>query len=107
MNNAQEVAKTIKNELQKQGKSVSDMLEFCQLSKNTLSSMSTRGSWIASDSLAKIADYLDVSVDDLLGREKGIAPDDKIRSDLIAKVKGLSVPQAQRLLDLLEAMGAE
>lgn len=44
------------------------MLEDCELSKNTLSSMQSRGSWLQANSLAKIADYLDCSVDYLLGR---------------------------------------
>lgn len=44
------------------------MLEDCELSKNTLVSMNTRGSWIQANSLAKIADRLDCSVDYLLAR---------------------------------------
>lgn len=53
--------------------STSDMLHELGLSKNTLSSMNSRGSWIASDSLAKIADYLGVSTDYLLGRSDNIS----------------------------------
>lgn len=44
------------------------MLEQCNLSKNTLSSMLSGGSTPKSENLAKIADYLDCSVDYLLGR---------------------------------------
>lgn len=44
------------------------MLSECGLNKNTLSSMLSRGSWLQANSLAKIADYLDCSVDYLLGR---------------------------------------
>lgn len=47
---------------------IADMLNDCELNKNTLSSMSSRGSWIQANNLAKIADYLDCSVDYLLGR---------------------------------------
>ena len=47
---------------------ITDMLNSCELSKNALSSMKSRGSWIQSNNLAKIADYLDCSVDYLLGR---------------------------------------
>lgn len=50
------------------GISVKDLLESCELNKNTLSSMTSRGSWLQANSLAKIADYLDCSVDYLLGR---------------------------------------
>ena len=45
-----------------------DMLSELDLNKNTLSSM-YRGSMIKADSLARIADYLDCSVDSLLGRD--------------------------------------
>ena len=44
------------------------MVENCNLSKNTLSSMLSGGSTPKSENLAKIADYLDCSVDYLLGR---------------------------------------
>ena len=45
-----------------------DLLSTCNLSKNTLSSMLSGGSTPKSENLAKIADYLDCSVDYLLGR---------------------------------------
>lgn len=47
---------------------IKDMLSDCELSKNALSSMLSRGSWLQANNLAKIADYLDCSVDYLLGR---------------------------------------
>lgn len=47
---------------------VKTMLEDCGLNKNVLSSMQSRGSWLQSNSLAKITDYLNCSVDYLLGR---------------------------------------
>lgn len=47
---------------------IKDMLVDCNLSKNTLSSMQSGGSTPKSENLAKIADYLDCSVDYLLGR---------------------------------------
>lgn len=47
---------------------IKDMLDECGLSKNALSSMLSRGSWLQANNLAKIADYLDCSVDYLLGR---------------------------------------
>ena len=45
-----------------------EMLQQIGLAKNTLSSMSSRGSWIQANSLGMIADYLKCSVDYLLGR---------------------------------------
>lgn len=58
----------IKLRAKENGISVKTMLEDCGLNKNTLSSMQSRGSWLQSNNLAKIADYLDCSVDYLLGR---------------------------------------
>lgn len=56
------------------------------------------------DVLVKIAEYLDVSVDHLLGIQKKNAPDDAVRSALICKVIQMSDSQAERLLALLESM---
>ncbi|MDE6762242.1 MAG: helix-turn-helix transcriptional regulator [Oscillospiraceae bacterium] len=47
--------------------SLKNILENCNLDSNTFSHM-LHGKAIAFDSLAKIADYLDCSVDYLLGR---------------------------------------
>ena len=44
------------------------MLNACEINKNALWSMKSRGSWLHANNLAKIADYLDCSVDYLLGR---------------------------------------
>lgn len=62
------VVQRIKDSARQKGIKTSEMLIACELSKNALSSMSSRGSWIQANSLAKIADYLNVSVDYLLGR---------------------------------------
>lgn len=58
----------IKSLAKQKGFKISDMLNSCELSKNALSSMQSRGSWLQANNLAKIADYLDCSVDYLLGR---------------------------------------
>lgn len=58
----------IKSQAKIKGKKTTEMLEHFGLNKNMLSSMNTRGSWIQADNLAKFADYLDCSVDYLLGR---------------------------------------
>ena len=67
MNNSQEVMKTIKMIAKEQGKPLGKMLEDCGLSKNALSSMSS-GYLPRTENLVKIADYLDISVDYLLGK---------------------------------------
>lgn len=67
MYESRDIAERIKLTAKAQQVKIKTMLEECQLSKNTLSSMLSGGSLPKSDTLAKIADYLDVSVDYLLG----------------------------------------
>ena len=61
------VAETIKRIAKSKDIQLKDMLIELQLNKNTLSNM-YKGSMLKGDSLARIADYLDCSVDYLLGR---------------------------------------
>lgn len=68
MNTSRETAQLIKYVAKERKVVVKAMLDDLNLNKNTLSSMTSRGSWLQADSLAKIADYLDCSVDYLLGR---------------------------------------
>lgn len=62
-----EIAKNIKKVARAKKLQLKDMLVAADLGRNTMSNM-YRGSMIGADSLAKIADYLDCSVDYLLGR---------------------------------------
>lgn len=57
----------IKSRAKTQKVIIKDMLTDCDLGSNTMSAL-YHGKSIAFDSLAKIADYLDCSVDYLLGR---------------------------------------
>ena len=68
MYEANYIAQRIKYIAKKEKVQLKIMLEECNLSKNTLSSMLSGGSTPKSENLAKIADYLNVSVDYLLGR---------------------------------------
>jgi len=68
MHNSQEVATTIKNFAKSKKIAIGTMLTDCCLSKNTLSSMQSGGYLPRTETLGKIADYLDCSVDYLLGR---------------------------------------
>ena len=68
MYNSLQLANSIKSSAKSKGVSIGEMLKSCELSINTMSNLN-HGKSIAFDSLAKIADYLDVSVDYLLGRE--------------------------------------
>ncbi len=66
MYNSNNVAERIKNLAKKQGISMKKLLEDVGLGFNTMANMKT--SMPKSDNLARIADYLDCSVDYLLGR---------------------------------------
>jgi len=66
MHNSQEVANTIKLLAKKKGIPVKRILEDTGLNYNLMTHM--RNSMPKADNLAKIADYLDCSVDYLLGR---------------------------------------
>lgn len=68
MYEAKKIAERIKMLSKSKNIVLKTMLDECDLSKNTLSSMLSGGSTPKSENLAKIADYLDCSVDYLLGR---------------------------------------
>ena len=65
--NPPDVVNIIKSRAKKKGVTIGEMLTAAGLGINTLSHMN-HGKAIAFDSLARIADYLDCSVDYLLGR---------------------------------------
>jgi len=63
MYNTNKTVERIKLVAKQKNLKISDMLN-----ENALWSMKSRGSWLHANNLAKIADYLDCSVDYLLGR---------------------------------------
>ena len=67
MYDSHNIATTIKTIAKEKNIVIKQMLSDCGLGSNTMSAM-YHGKSIASDSLARIADYLDCSVDFLLGR---------------------------------------
>ena len=67
MYDPEKIADSIKNRAKERNIQMKDMLLDLGLNKNTLSTM-YNGSMLKGDSLARIADYLDCSVDYLLGR---------------------------------------
>lgn len=67
MYDSQEITKRIKNQCRQKGIPLGEMLSSCGLGINTISKMS-KGTDILTLNFAKIADYLDCSVDYLLGR---------------------------------------
>ena len=68
MNNPHETADVIKSTAKSRKVSISKLLSDCELNKNALYTMQSSGYFPRVEALAKIADYLNVSVDYLLGR---------------------------------------
>lgn len=79
MYNSQDVATKIKELSKSKNITVKQLLEDVGLGFNTMSNMRT--SMPKADNLAKIADYLDVSVDYLLGRTDNFHSSDKEQSE--------------------------
>ena len=70
MYNSQEVADNIKREAKNKNIKLGTMFDDIDVTNNTLHNM--KRSYPSIETLAKIADYLDCSLDDLLGRKKKI-----------------------------------
>lgn len=68
MRSSQELAIAIKTIAKSKNITIKQMLTDCALSINTLSSMQSGGYYPRLEAIARIADYLDCSVDYLLGR---------------------------------------
>lgn len=68
MHSSQMVALTIKKFAKSKNIKIGDMLSECNLNKNTLATMQGRGYLPSAETICKIADYLDCSVDYLYGR---------------------------------------
>ena len=58
----------IKEQCKKQGITVKALLEKCEMNRNTIYDLEKRAVFPGCDKLSRIADYLDCSVDYLLGR---------------------------------------
>lgn len=82
MKNTQIVAERIKIQAKRKGVSVKKMLENCELGVNTVIKMAN-GTDIVSQNLLKIANYLDCSVDYLLGRTDNPNPEVDFNKSLI------------------------
>ena len=111
MYNPADVAQRIKDLAKHRNISVKQMLDDCELNKNVLSTMSARGSMPKTDNIARMADYLDCSVDYLLGRsdapEKtatGTPGAEEIDSVIIEKFSHLSEADKAMVIDLIERL---
>lgn len=99
--NSANIADAIKIRAKERGIPLKQVLEACELGDNTISHM-RHGRMIATDSLARIADYLDCSVDSLLGREKFSPP--PWVGELNAKLARLTPENAARLEGYLDSL---
>lgn len=89
MYNAAEIATKINQLLKEKQLSQKDMLKNCNLSKNAISSMMSRGSMLRADNLARIADYLDCSIDYLMGRTHFMKKNTSFPNELADKFNSL------------------
>ncbi len=69
MKNTQIIAENIKIQVQKQHTTIKKLLKDCSLGPNTVSKIAS-GADVTTQTIYKIADYLNCSVDYLLGREE-------------------------------------
>ncbi len=80
------------------------MLSDCELSINTLASMQSGGHYPRVEALSRIADYLGVSVDYLLGRESGADEGEDAAAAMFARLKpefqDIVLNQIRQLLEL-------
>ena len=108
MYNSQEIVKIIKMKAKKKNKPVGKMLEECELSKNALSSMQS-GYLPRIENLVKIADYLDISVDYLLGRTEKSSSSELTENEqeLLSIFAKLTPEQQNRLIGRAEAMAEQ
>ena len=106
MYNPQLFSDNIKLCAKNNGTNIKALLSDCELGKNTVGKIAS-GTDIGIQTVVKIADYLGVSVDYLLGRENKNSAPDEIRSAIINRVYAMSDEQAKKLLDLLESLVSE
>lgn len=99
MYNSEKLAKRIKERAKEEEITIKELLEECDLGKNTISDLN-HGKSIAFDSLAKIADVLECSVDFLLGRNLIYPRNEKEERDeeRLTKIYSLLTEEGQRTL---------
>jgi len=99
--NSEKIADLIRDTAKNKNIVIKTMLLDCGLGSNAISNL-RHGKFIASDSLAKIADYLDVSVDLLLGRNTTHCDEDE--SKLLKAYRKLEAVQKGKLLERAETL---
>lgn len=99
------IAETIKIVAKSKGIQIKDMLSDLGLGLNTLQNMKT--SMLKADSLAKIADYLGVSVDFLLGRKSCASELTENEAAIVAVFKNLTETQQGELIGRAKLMAEQ
>lgn len=79
------------------------MLSECDLNVNLLSTMQSGGFFPRLEAITKIADYLDCSVDYLLGRTSCMqeSPEDDLKREFLAVFDELSFTEKVEVIELL------
>lgn len=99
MNSPKELANVIKKRAKSLNISISTLLSNCELSRNTLSSMQSGGYYPRIEAIYKIAEYLNCSIDYLLGRTDVLNVNKK-RTDVFFTPENLYTLRKQRGLTL-------
>lgn len=101
VNTSQEIAETIKNKASEQKVKLGAMLSDVGVSESTLRNMKNLGCMPSVETLAKIANYLGCSLDELIGTEKN-APADR-RSNFKTMIDKLSDQDFEQVEALVKA----
>lgn len=101
VNTSQEIAETIKAKASEQKIKLGTMLSDVGVAESTLRNMKNLGCMPSVETLAKIADYLGCSIDELTGTQKK-APADR-RSDFKAMIDKLSDQDFEQVQALVKA----
>ncbi len=101
MYNTQEIAQRIKARAKENGSNLGNMLSELDFGVNLISQLS-KGQEMSCINLAKIADYLNVSVDYLLGRTEmpEIDPTDKLQADFFKIFQKLPFEEQVNLMNI-------
>ncbi len=101
MYDAIEIATKINYVLKVKQLSQKEMLRKCNLNKNAISTMLSRGAMPRADNLAQIADYLDCSMDYLMGRDNYSQQFSPLIHELISKYTALSKDSQDEIVHIL------
>lgn len=101
MYDAIEIATKINSVLKVKQLSQKEMLKKCNLNKNAISTMLSRGAMPRADNLAQIADYLDCSMDYLMGRDNHSQQFSPLIYELMSKYTALPKDSQDEIVHIL------